>query len=164
MVRDLGVDIDDLTAETNKTFSDMFISNGMMSNTEQFFSAGENARFHTFESGWAAKWIRGVWLMIYKAIWRMKALWLIFFLPAVALCIPAAFDGIMARAKKKYEFGSFNPVAFYSSTHLISFIIGMFVFLPLTPIALSTVILTLMLLGIAAAVWVAASNLQAGGN
>jgi len=162
MVGGFNVDLAPMTESANKTFSALFIESGAMGASEEVFASKFEGEGFLPHNGFAAKWIRGVWLMIYKAIWRFYALLHIFFLPVLFLTVPAAVDGFMIRARKKYRFESYNPVFFYSSTHALTLVLGLFVFLPLAPITLSGNILAGMLVGLAISVWVATSNFQTG--
>jgi hypothetical protein len=157
MVHALNIDVDKLTLSANDTFTSAFIISGMVPATEKFFSSGAN-----IQQGFASKWIRGVWLMIYKAIWRLYVLLKVFFVPMLALCIPAAVDGFSVRARKRYRFESYNPIFFYSSMHTAVLIVGLFLFLPLAPVTLSTAILAALLGGLAIAVWITTANFQTG--
>lgn len=162
MVQGFNIDVDKITARTNDVFSSTFIKSGFMPKTEDFFGGMSLFGGSASHSGFAAKWIRGVWLQVYKAIWRINVLFYVFFIPLVALCIPSAIDGFAVRARKRYRFESYNPIFFYSSMHTLVLIIGLFIFLPLAPISLSANLLAILLGGLAIAVWIAASNFQTG--
>ena len=158
MVTSLNIDINTLTESANNRFTSLFIDTGMKPKTEEFFRGNGGP----LVQGFASKWITGVWMMIYKAVWRGYVLAQIFFLPLLVLVVAAAVDGSGVRARKKYKFESANPVFFYSSTHLVVLMTGLFSFLPLAPISLSTTVLVALLLALAAGVWLSASNFQTG--
>lgn len=158
MVSSFRVNVDDLTESVNKRFNGLFIESGVMAKSQAFFGDGSNEGVQ----GMAAKWIHGVWMMIYKAMWRMYVLGTIFFLPLLALAIPAAVDGFAVRARKKYRFENSNPVFFYSSMHLVVLMMGLFAFLPLAPISLTATMLFGLLLALAGGIWFAATNFQTG--
>jgi hypothetical protein len=160
MVQKFGVDTQRLQEKANATFSSVAVSTGAMIVSENFFAPKTSGDVK--QNAFGAKWIRGVWLMVYKLIWRSYALVWIFFIPALALCIPAAIDGIAVRARKKYQFEMANPVFFYSSAHLFTLVLGLFFFLPVAPLSLSANVLVCMLLIMALAVWMTASNFQTG--
>lgn len=161
MVSGFSLNVVELTEATNATFSRVFIETGVMSGTEKWFG-GDGAGEFQKNSKYAASWIRGVWLMIYKAMWRVNVLTTIFFLPLLALLIPAAIDGFVVRARKKYRFENSNPVFFYSSMHMVVLMFGMFAFLPLAPITLSSNALFGLLACLSLGVWTTASNFQTG--
>jgi hypothetical protein len=158
MVTSLNIDINTLTESANSRFTSMFIDTGMKPKTEEFFRGNGGP----LTQGFASKWITGVWMMLYKALWRGYVLAQIFFLPLLVLVVAAAVDGSGVRARKKYKFESANPVFFYSSTHLVVLMTGLFAFLPLAPISLSTTVLVALLLALAAGVWLSAANFQTG--
>lgn len=161
MLQGLNVDVSQLTERANATFSSAFIVSGIMPATEDFFIK-EPVQGRVTSPSTTVKWIRGVWLMTYKFIWRVHALWQIFLLPLVALSIPAIIDGIAVRSKKKFSFDRSNPIFFYASTHLVTLVIGLFVFLPLSPMTLTTNLMVAMLVGLTFAIWVASANFQTG--
>lgn len=162
MVKAFNVDMDKLSERANGTFTRAFVATGAMGASEAFFAGKGTGQAGAGKNGMATKWIRGVWLMVYKTIWRWYALLWIFFVPMVALSIPAAVDGFTVRARKRYRFETSNPVFFYSSTHALTLVLGLFFFLPLAPMTLSAIVLFGMLVALAVAVWVAASNFQTG--
>lgn len=158
MVTSLNIDINTLTESANNTFNSVFIETGIKPKTVAFFHDSGALG----SQGFAQKWITGVWMMIYKALWRGYVLAQVFFLPLLVLAAAAAVDGSGVRARKKYKFESPNPVFFYSSTHLVVLMTGLFAFLPLAPISLSTTMLVVLLLALAAGVWFSAANFQTG--
>lgn len=158
MVTSLDIDINRLTESANNKFTSIFIDTGIKPKTEAFFRG--NALVKT--GGFAENWINGVWMMIYKALWRGYVLAQIFFLPLLVMAVAAAVDGSGVRARKKYKFETSNPVFFYSSTHLVVMMTGLFTFLPLAPISLSTTVLVALLVALAAGVWLSATNFQTG--
>lgn len=157
MVAALGVDVAGLTQSVDQRFSALFVDNGLMAKTQEFFGSTKGGMLE-----FANSWIHGVWLMIYKATWRFFALKSIFLLPLLVLAIPAAVDGFMVRATKKYRFENSNPVFFYSSMHITVLMFGLFAFLPLAPFSLSAVALLTIILMLIGGIWLTASNFQIG--
>lgn len=163
MAQTLNINVGKVTDDTNSVYQKMFISTGVLPATEDFFTGSIHGLGKvSTQKGLAGTWIRGVWLQIYKAVWRVHVLLYAFFIPVLVLCVAAAIDGFAVRARKQYRFENHNPIFFYSSMHIVVFIIGMFVFLPLAPITLSINILAAMLTLLAAAVWFTTSNFQTG--
>lgn len=162
MVQAFNVDVGQLQDKTSNAFSAMFITTGLMGATESFFAPKVSGPAGRVQGTFATKWIRGVWLMVYKMIWRWNALLWIFVVPVVALCVPAVVDGLAVRAKKKYLFETSNAVFFYSSAHVATMALGLFFFLPLAPITLTAIALFGIILAMAAAMWVTAANFQTG--
>lgn len=157
MVANLGVDVPSLTQSVDHRFSALFVDNGLMAKTQAFFGGGKGGALD-----FASAWINGVWMMLYKATWRFFALKSIFLLPLLVLAIPAAVDGFMVRATKKYRFENSNPVFFYSSMHIMVLMLGLFTFLPLAPFSLSAMILLSMIILLVVGIWFTASNFQTG--
>jgi hypothetical protein len=158
MLSDMNLDVDALTASANASFESMFVSNGLVVRTEAFFGYGQP----NGQPSVAGNWIHGVWLMLYKATWRIYALGWMFFFPMLLLVLPAAVDGFVVRARKKYRFESSNPVFFYSSMHAVVMMLGMFAFLPLAPVALTAEVMLGLLIVLAAGTWMATSHFQTG--
>lgn len=158
MVSSLNIDVNSLTEAANQKFTHLFVDTGMVARTEQFFITPGKAGPQDF----AATWMHGVWLMLYKALWRFYVLCRIFFLPFVVLAIAAAVDGFTVRARKKYRFETTNPVFFYSSTHLVVGMLGLFTFLPLAPFTFSALVLVGLLLVLSGGIWLSSANFQTG--
>lgn len=168
LIADMGVDLQSVSDRTNRIYTSLFIETGILPATESLFGTDEYiASKHTHDgvienTKFAGGWIRGVWQMLYKAIWRVNILISIFLLPVLFLCIPAAIDGFSTRAKKQYRFENSNPVFFYTSTHTALLIIGLFLYLPLIPFALSSYLLAGFLFALGVSIWIATSNFQTG--
>jgi hypothetical protein len=157
MVANLGLNVADLTQNVDHRFSALFVENGLMQKTQDFFGSSKNGVLD-----FAGTWIHGVWLMLYKATWRFFALKSIFLFPLLALAIPAAVDGFMVRATKKYRFENSNPVFFYSSMHTMVMMFGLFAFLPLAPFSLSALALLSIVVLLLGGIWLTTSNFQTG--
>ena len=157
MVAALGVDVAAMTQTVDQRFAPLFVENGFMAKTQQFFGTSKGGILDFSNS-----WIHGVWLMLYKATWRFFALKSIFLLPLLVLAIPAAVDGFMVRATKKYRFENSNPVFFYSSMHTMVLMFGMFAFLPLAPFSLSAITLLTIIVLLIGGIWLTTSNFQTG--
>lgn len=168
MVAAAGVDIAAVTAKVNSRFAAMFIKNGIMPASEAFFGGnhktqrGEGMGLAATAAEQAASWIRGVWLIIYRAMWRMHAMSGLYIAAILSVCLPALVDGLSIRARKRYQFQNHNPVHFYFSFHTAVFVVGLMLFLPLVPVALTPVIVAGAMLSLGLAIWWAAANLQAG--
>lgn len=81
MVESMNIDINTLTESANNKFTSLFIETGIKPKTEAFFRGNGYAG----GQGVAQNWINGVWMMVYKAMWRGYVLAQIFFLPLLAL-------------------------------------------------------------------------------
>lgn len=157
MVSSLGVNVAEMTQLVDHRFASLFVENGLMAKTQTFFGSSKGGMLD-----FAGSWIHGVWLMLYKATWRFFALKSIFLIPLLILAIPAAIDGFMVRATKKYRFENSNPVFFYSSMHTMVLMFGLFAFLPMAPFSLSATALLAIVIMLCCGVWLTASNFQTG--
>lgn len=160
MVSEMGVDVTSLNSHSRQTFTRFFVDTKLVSSTEKFFSGRVEGKPDSPRTAFSRKWINGVWQMVYRAVWRLRALSLIFFIPVICLALPAFIDGLSVRARKKYDFEADDPGIFYSSAHLATVALGLFVCLPFLPFALTANLLALMLVALVGAVWVASSNFQ----
>ena len=80
MVAALGVDVAAMTQTVDQRFASLFVENGFMAKTQQFFGTSKGGILDFSNS-----WIHGVWLMLYKATWRFFALKSIFLLPLLVV-------------------------------------------------------------------------------
>ncbi|MGT2455692.1 DUF4400 domain-containing protein [Cupriavidus basilensis] len=113
-------------------------------------------------TGWLRDWVTGFWMLLYRVLWRVLALGPLYLTAAIGFALPAFVDGIGSRLKKRYDFGQHNPIFFYSSMHFVLLAIGLAMFVPITPLTLTPMVLGGFFLATAAAVWVMAANLQTG--
>lgn len=162
IVRNFGVDTAVLEQKTNRVFSKLFLKTRIMQETESLFS-GLTGELRNDNSEFSESWIRGFWRVMYRALWRLYAFSLIFFLPLLCLSIPAAIDGLVVRARKQYRFEQNSPVSFYSSTHAIVMATGLFICLPFLPLDLTAIALVSMYVIFILAIWFTTANFQKRG-
>ena len=160
MVKDMGIDVEELNRHTNTTFKKMFVETKMVSATESFFAGKATMKVAEEGAKFSSHWIYGVWMMVYRAVWRLKALSVVFFIPVTCLAVPALVDGLAVRARKKYDWQTDNPAVFYSSTHVVTVAMGLFFCLPFLPVTLTTNLLAALLVMFSFAIWIAAANFQ----
>lgn len=168
MMVSAGVDTKAVSAKVNAQFTNAFIRTGIMPASEQFF--GGKASGTTYKenslaasaSSFAGDWIRGMWTIIYRAMWRFQSLLSLYIAALVAICVPAMIDGLVIRARKRYHFENSNPVFFYFSYHSAVLVVGLLCYLPLVPIALTPAILAIFLGALGISMWWAASHFQTG--
>ena len=159
-VRDLGVQTDLVHAKTRQSFDQMFVRTNIMQATENFFSGKNHMNYRDKNGELSANWIRGVWMMIFRAVWRIYALTRVFFVPVLIFSVPALIDGLAIRARKNFSFEHESPGKFYSSTHLLMLAIGMFFCIPFLPILMTANILGVLLISMTVSVWVSAANFR----
>ncbi len=169
MVTSAGVDVQEVAEKVNARFSNWFIRTGVMPASESFFGGyvpgtdqQEGMGMATNMRTFAADWVRGMWIIVYRAMWRLQALSGIYIAALFAICLPAFIDGLAVRARKRYQFENYNPVFFYFSYHSAVLVLGILFYLPIVPVALSPLVVILFLGLLGTAIWWAAANLQTG--
>jgi hypothetical protein len=166
MVQHAGVDIEAVSSHTQDQFKRWFIDTGAMQASTGFFrgSSDDTGRtiFVSNVNGMASSWMKNVWGLIYKYLWRLHALAYVYVAAVVAVCVPALVDGICVRARKRYQFQSSNPLVFNVSTHTAVMVVGLLVYIPLIPFALTPVPVAGFMGFLGLALWWAAANFQTG--
>lgn len=163
---DLGRDTKAVTKSANSIYSAIFDGTGAGVAIDNIFHKTDRAE--VTRSGivvavdWARKWMDNFTRMIFRGIWRLIALWPIYLAGMLTFCIPAFVDGLVARAKKKYDFLQSNPVFFYGASHFVAFAFGASIFVPIAPLPLSGVLIAALIAFVALAMRVAAANFQTG--
>lgn len=165
MIIDAGVDVDEVSATVNRWFSNAFIKTGIMPGVEDLLASKDNKHRDGFvgvASNYAGQWARGTFMLIYRVMWRVNALFSVYVAALIGICVPALVDGIVVRARKRYQFENYNPVFFYFSYHAAVLVVGLLIYLPLVPIPLTPPILAGFLACLGVAMWYAAANMQTG--
>lgn len=160
MLAEYGIATKEVEEKTRHTFEHLFVRTHIMAYTEAFFSGKNSVHFHQKNGQWSANWIRGVWMMIFRAIWRIHAFSRLFFLPVVIFSISALLDALAIRARKKFSFEYDSPGKFYSSTHLLMLAIGLFFCIPFLPVLMTADFLAFLLFSMTMAVWVSAAHFR----
>ncbi|MBK4736025.1 DUF4400 domain-containing protein [Noviherbaspirillum pedocola] len=166
MVQRAGVQIDAVSEKTQDQFKRWFIDTGAMQVSTGFFQGSGDYTGRTQLvsnlSAMASDWMRSVWGLIYKYLWRLHALAYVYVAAITAVCLPALVDGICVRARKRYQFQASNPLVFNVSTHTAVMVIGLLVYIPLIPFALTPVPVAAFMGFLGLALWWAAANFQTG--
>lgn len=169
MVERSGTDMAKLSQTVNGRFSAMFIHTGIMPGSESLFGGSKSKddqvvalQFAEEASKVAGGWVRGMWMVVYRSMWRIHALAKIYASVIIAICIPALIDGLAVRGRKRYQFENTNPVFFYFSSHTVVLVVGLLVYLPLSPIPLTPYIIAAFMAFLGASIWWASSNFQTG--
>ncbi len=148
----------EVTHAANTSFDAWFVQTGAVGATRKLAEHSMNLIVVSPQRYWV-----GFWSLAYRAIWRVKAFAWAYLYGLIAIVAPTVFDGIMVRVRKRYSFGYQNPAYFHGGTHLAIFFVGLSVFIPFAPFALTELTLVASVLCIAVALWVAAANTQTGG-
>lgn len=154
----LGDNTSDITQSANAVFESWCIRTGMVGVTRKIAERSMSVVIVNPQRYWV-----GLWSLVYRAIWRVKAFAWAYIAGFFALVVPSMFDGVMTRMRKKYTFGYQNPAYFHGATHISIFFIGLTFFIPFAPFALTESTLIASIICIAVALWVASSNTQTGG-
>ena len=161
----LGRDVPAITAAADGIFDRMFIKTHIATSVRDFFVGGnreDGVDLMKTAGKVSRNYNNAVWLMIYRGLWRMCGLWPVVLSVMLALGMPCLVDGLAVRARKSYNFQFHNPVFFWSASHSLILIMGLGVFLPFMPYALSPLLLCSFAVLICGALWVTAANFQTG--
>ena len=161
----LGRSVNSVTKDADMVFNSLFVKTHIASFIGGFFRhSGElhgNALIRD-TAVFSADYNNGLWLMVYRGLWRMCGLWPAMLAIAASLAAPCLIDGLMVRARKSYTFRFHNPVFFWTASHSVIIIIGLGVFLPFLPIGLTAISIVGFAVLLCAGVWVTAANFQTG--
>ena len=162
----MGIDTNATTIKANLIFSSLFVDSGFYATVNKFFRSTYTGAFQIASQAQAqhvnSTYASALWLMLYRGIWRLTALWPAVFSIVLALGIPSLIDGWITRARKSYTFESHNPVYFWSASHSFIMVLGLGFLLPLTPVALSPMTFFVYSVILCLTAWVTAANFQTG--
>jgi hypothetical protein len=154
----LGDNLPTVKNRADATFETWCVRTGIVGATRAIAEKSMNVVIVNPQRYWV-----GFWSLVYRAIWRFKAFAWDYLAALIAIVAPTTFDGVMTRMRKRYMFGYQNPAYFHGATHLAIFFIGLSVFIPFAPFALTEFTLVVSVLSVALALWVASANIQTGG-
>lgn len=164
--KEVGTDTGRTTISTNHLYQAAFIDTGVtkaFGNTFAHDKKDANQKsIGNISSSISRDWNDGLWLMLYRAIWRLQALLPIYIAGLLAFILPAFVDGIVTRGKKRFNYQVHNPVVFYSATHFSVLVLGLAVFIPFLPFVLSSLYIGGFTMTLAGSMWLLASNFQTG--
>jgi len=157
-----GRAVDQVTESATGAFNTLFVDTGILRRT---LSGSEQAE----STGWAGYawmgstfhgYISRFWQFAYRVVWRWTAFWPFYVSGVLGIAAPCLVDGLITRAKKRYRFGQYNPLAFNVGGTLFAMAIGWLLYVPLLPIPLTIVVMGgfFLLLGVFA--WFTTANFQ----
>jgi hypothetical protein len=117
--------------------------------------AGDTANF-------LGQWIRNVWLLVYRAVWRFEAFGHLFGVLIAGIVVPCFIDGMTTRQIKRYTFGYHNPVYFYTAKHATILLLGVSITIPWFPVPLTYFVWAMLAGFLGLTAWFVASNFQTG--
>ena len=140
----------------------LFEDTHIASTLREFFSPVKGAASRGAFSSLGQNYNNGLWLMVYRGLYRISGLWPVALAVMLALGVPCLIDGLAVRARKSYNFQFHNPVFFWSAGHLLILVIGLGIFLPFLPIPLTIPVLAGFFAVFCGAIWITAANFQTG--
>lgn len=162
----MGIDGEKKVKQTDSLFDSWFIQTKIRSQFDNIFEntvkTPSTWQFQQSSRKVTSEWNDGFWSLIYRAMWRINALMTIYLMGFICFIIPSFIDGLISRAKKKYEFRTNNPLYFYSSAHTTILIAGLALFIPFIPYSLTALTVGLFIIILAGSSWIVASNFQTG--
>lgn len=162
----MGINAQLKIKQTDALFQKLFIETKIRSYFdnifENTFKNPANRKIQQTSRTFTSSWNDGFWSLLYRAMWRINGLLTIYLTGLFVFVIPSFLDGLIVRAKKKYEFKNNNPLYFYGSAHMTIFIAGLAVFIPFIPYSLTALSIGLFLILLAGSSWIVASNFQTG--
>lgn len=165
--RDFGRSIDAVTTTTDGIFNAMFVETGVVKVFQtMFIHHGQNielSRLNGMVANFTQHWNNGFWMMTYRAMWRLVALWPLYLGIIFSMVAPSFIDGLVQRSIKSFDYKFHNPVYFFSSLHLMVLVLGLAVFIPLLPFHLTAPLLGAFGVLMSITVWITTANFQTGG-
>ena len=161
----LGVDVSATTERANTWFKTMFVDTGLVSLFQSSFNLPTLEMKNPLQvtaKEITSDWSDGLWNLLFRAFWRISALWPIYVAGVVCFVVPSFVDGLATRSIKKYNFKVHNPLIFSVSTHFAAMIAGLAIYIPFLPVSLSAVYIGMFFIALAGSVWVLAANFQSG--
>lgn len=155
-------DIDDVNQSATNHFDSWFVKTGWVAHSIQENVNAENSVATGY--AWLGRtmhtWYGRFWLYAYRVIWRWTAFWPLYIAGVLGIATPCLVDGLVIRAKKRYEFGQYNPMAFNVSGTLFSLAVGWLLYVPLLPLPLTENLMACFFLGLGAVAWISTANFQ----
>jgi hypothetical protein len=162
LVEQCNRDVVAINESASNHFLSWFVATGIV-------KSSVSGSVHAEETGWtgysrmgslAHTWFTKFWKFVYRLIWRWTAFWPLYIAGVGGIALPCLIDGLVIRAKKRYEFGQYNPLAFNVAGTLFSLAVGWMVFVPMVPFALTAVFMMGFFLVLGLVGWFATSNFQ----
>ena len=161
-----GREPDEVNRAANLKFRRWFVDTGAVNASLGYFAPNTHdgaVPLSNEYAGFAAHWIRSLWKITYRAIWRWVAFFDLFVALLAAIALPCFVDGLVQREKKLYTFGHHNPVYFYTAKHGVILMLGLSMTLPWLPLPLSYPLWAAIAAVVGAMSWFVAANFQTGG-
>lgn len=134
-LRDCGRDVDDVTAAVSAAFKTAFVDTGAVAMTVGDYERAEDSEYTGYArvGAYMHAYMARMWLMLFRAMWRLAALWTLYVVGFLGIFLPFLIDGMVVRAKRRSEFGLYNPISFNISGSGGAVFVGWLFYLPLVP-------------------------------
>jgi hypothetical protein len=154
--------------EVNQTaagcFNDWFVTNGILARTMSDSSRADASG--AVEASWIVgtlhAWFVKFWLFTYRCMWRWIAFWPLYVSGILGIALPCLVDGMVARSKKRYDFGQYNPLAFGVSGRFFAILIGWLFYVPMLPLPLTGALMASLFCAFGLFAWLTTANFQRG--
>jgi len=162
----MDIDVRAVSAQADLRFKHLFVDTGAFGYTKSVMvsggvSAGKSPSPGSLSS-FSGTYHTALWLMLYRAIWRIQAMWPAAIAIVLAMGIPSLVDGLAVRARKSYTFDFHNPVYFWTASHSLIIVFGIGAVLPLLPMAMTPLVIAAFTALLCTSVWITAANFQTG--
>jgi hypothetical protein len=162
----LDVDISKVSRRSEAAFQSLFVDTGIFQNVKSILVSDGGGFMRSSGDGgiasFSSTYHTSLWLLLYRAIWRITAIWPAALAIVIAMGIPALLDGLVVRARKSYTFEFHNPVYFWTASHSLIIVFGIAAILPLLPMAMTPMVIATFTLLLCSSLWITAANFQTG--
>lgn len=162
----LDVDVASVTRRSEAAFQSFFVDTGIFQSVKSILASDDKGFMRGSAAGGMASFSNtyhtALWLLLYRAIWRITAIWPAALAIVLAMGIPALLDGLVVRARKSYTFEFHNPVYFWTASHSLIIVFGIAAILPLLPMAMTPMVIAAFTLLLCISLWITAANFQTG--
>ncbi|MBN3761053.1 DUF4400 domain-containing protein [Burkholderia sp. Ac-20365] len=155
-------DLAQINESARANFDAWFVQTGILRQTLTSSVHAEDTGWsgYSWMGGMTHKWFAKFWMFTYRVIWRWTAFWPLYIAGIFGIVAPCLGDGLVVRARKRYEFGSYNPLAFNIWGTLLSLGIGLMIYLPMWPWSLTAIVMASLFCGLGGFAWFATANFR----
>ena len=159
-----GRDVGAVTQTATSVFTSWFINTGFVDDTMDPSRHAMNSQRtgYAWMGGIFHGWFQRFWLFVYRIVWRWVAFWELYVVCILGIAGPCLVDGLIVRAKKRYRFGQYNPLAFNVSGTLFALAVGWMFYVPMLPLPLTALFMGGFFCVFALFAWFTSANFQRG--
>ncbi|WP_321935248.1 DUF4400 domain-containing protein [Paraburkholderia sp. J8-2] len=161
-VRDCGRNVESVTASATAAFRSAFVETQVVAMTVGQYERAEDSDYRGYAriGTYMHAYMTRMWLMVFRAMWRLDALWPLCLVGFFGIFLPFLTDGLVVRAKRRSEFGLYNPISFNISGTGSAIFIGWLFYLPLVPWPLSSLMLFGFFMGLGLMTYLTVGSFQ----